>query len=48
MRVASISPPTPKRFEMGARITTKAAVGPDTCTRDPPSRAMIPPPTIAV
>jgi hypothetical protein len=27
MNVASISPPTPKRAEIGARRTTKAAVG---------------------
>jgi hypothetical protein len=33
---------------IGARITTNAAVGPETCTRDPPSSAITKPPTIAV
>ena len=48
MSVASSRPPTPKRWEMGARITTNAAVGPDTCTREPPRRGMRPPATMAV
>jgi hypothetical protein len=46
--LASSNPPMPKREAIGARITTNAAVGPDTWTREPPSRAMIRPPTMAV
>ncbi len=46
--VATIRPPSPKRCTIGTRMTTKAAVGPDTCIRDPPSAAMMAPATIAV
>jgi hypothetical protein len=46
--VASASPPMPKRCEIGDRITTKAAVGPDTWNREPPSSGIRPPATIAV
>jgi len=48
MAVARRRPPRPKRAEMGTRIATKAAVGPETCTRDPPSSPISAPPTIAV
>ena len=46
--VATSSPPRPNRAAMGARITTKAAVGPDTWTADPPSSATTKPATMAV
>jgi len=46
--VASIKPPGLCSATTGARITTKAAVGPATCTREPPVSAMTPPATIAV
>ena len=46
--VASIRPPGPKRSTTGSRITTNAAVGPDTCTREPPSAPITAPATIAV
>jgi hypothetical protein len=39
MSVASTSPPSPKRSEIGLRSTTNAAVGPETCTIEPPSAA---------
>jgi hypothetical protein len=48
MNVASIRPPTPKRCETGARSTTKAAVGPETFVRAPPSAAITAPATIEV
>jgi hypothetical protein len=48
IRLARRSPPTPKVCEIGARITTKAAVGQGTCTREPPRSGMRPPATIAV
>jgi len=47
-RVATSRPPRPNRAAMGARITTKAAVGPETWTADPPRSAMTKPATIAV
>ena len=47
-RVARSSPPRPKRVAIGARTTTKAAVGPETWTGEPPSSAMMKPATIAV
>ena len=46
--VASIRPPRPNCAVIGARTTTKAAVGPETCTREPPSAAITAPATIAV
>jgi hypothetical protein len=46
--VARSKPPKPKRRAIGERMTTKAAVGPETWTRDPPRRAMSAPATIAV
>ena len=48
MRVATISPPMPNSAEIGARSTTKAAVGPETWKREPPRTAMAPPATMAV
>ncbi|MNC90583.1 hypothetical protein D3C83_66970 [compost metagenome] len=35
--VASSSPPSPNCAEIGASTTTKAAVGPETWKREPPS-----------
>ena len=46
--VATSRPPTPNWVAMGASTTTKAAVGPETCTREPPSTAMTAPATMAV
>jgi hypothetical protein len=46
--VARRRPPMPKRDEMGTRMATKAAVGPETWTREPPRSAITAPPTIAV
>ena len=43
-----MSPPNPYFCAIGARTTTKAAVGPVTWQRDPPSRATMPPPMITV
>lgn len=48
MSVATRSPPSPYSEAMGARMTTKAAVGPVTWTRDPPRSAATAPPTMAV
>jgi hypothetical protein len=48
IRVATTSPPTPNRAEIGARSTTKAAVGPETWTMEPPSAAITAPATMAV
>jgi len=42
------SPARPKRAAIGDKITTKAAVGPDTLAREPPNNAVSPPATIAV
>ena len=38
----------PKVWATGDSTTTKAAVGPDTCTREPPTRGMSAPATMAV
>jgi hypothetical protein len=46
--LASARPCRPKRAETGVRITTNAAVGPETWTREPPSSAAKAPATIAV
>ena len=48
MSVAVSSPCRPNSAMIGARITTNAAVGPETCTREPPSSAMTPPAIMAV
>ena len=48
MTPATRSPAIPKRTTMGARITTKAAVGPVTWNRDPPRSGTTMPATIAV
>ncbi len=46
--VARRRPAMPYRAETGASSTTNAAVGPDTCVREPPSSGIRPPATIAV
>jgi hypothetical protein len=48
MMVAMNRPPMPYCWTIGSRMTTKAAVGPDTLNRDPPVNAMTTPATIAV
>ena len=48
IHVAITRPPRPKRAAIGARRTTKAAVGPDTWTIEPPSAAITAPATMAV
>ena len=45
---ANISPPGPKCAETGASSTTKAAVGPETFMREPPSSGISAPATIEV
>ncbi len=37
-------PPTPNCWVMGSKMTTNAAVGPDTLKRDPPKSAITEPP----
>ncbi len=44
----SNSPPRPCLATMGARMTMNAAVGPETCVREPPSSEMASPATMAV
>ena len=48
MTVAMSRPPSPKCEATGTSTATKAAVGPVTWTRDPPSTAVKAPATIAV
>ena len=48
IRPAVSSPESPKRETIGARTTTKAAVGPVTWNFEPPVRAATEPATIAV
>ncbi len=45
---ANSSPARPYCWAMGKRITTKAAVGPDTLKREPPARAIRKPAMTAV
>lgn len=48
MRPVISSPPRPSWAWMGASSTMKAAVGPTTCSREPPKTAEMKPATMAV
>ena len=48
MSVAATRPSRPSVATMPATMVAKAAVGPEICTREPPSMAMRKPATMAV